>query len=588
MWKGCPSDYLAPVDTVAEESKKVDDDMKSPSESSYTPLDPPYVPDESFSPPTRRASTRSRKGTHTPPRHVSEEASPTPKNGSPAPPGGGGVKAKEDLLLEAELAELALAEERLDKLRTARDRRQKAEEDFERLSRQYLGEGARKKTVMIDTVNSMRAANNQPKISRKETTSYSGPTIDIMRSDPRTKMTVDRMLADDVHTISALSNSTSRPQRGKPRLKTPALPPSPQRDGHSRVSRQSQALGSPVTTAPRETHYRWETGVDRYGVEYRSLVEVTPVKSLASKKARTLIPLEDGWVYDEEMGRAYHANHVSPNVSQSRRGVHSRSALHPDRYRTHSTPPRHGRPVLRSPHMERRNQSDADRYSSRVHLDFNPPNEREGKAISIADHARELPLECAKSVTGRNINFAMFMYGAVKELHSSRIGATQPMEPGVLEAKLQHLLNVIHVTCLNSTSSDFKPTAWMVGRTYNNLVQAKVDSGRETWLDFDQLHRGSPHASEMIAAEREHRSALADQLKTGKEAKKVETGGKERKPLCTSWNNSSVEGKCKWEIEHPDTKCNRAHYCSYCEKKTGNSRTNHQEKFCKRKQDEDK
>ena len=152
FWKGCPSDYLAPVDTVAEESKKVDDDMKSPSESSYTPLDPPHVPDESFSPPTRRTSTRSRKGTHTPPRHVSEEASPTPKNGSPAPPGGGGVKAKEDLLLEAELAELALAEERLDKLRTARDRRQKAEEDFERLSRQYLGEGARKKTVMIDTV----------------------------------------------------------------------------------------------------------------------------------------------------------------------------------------------------------------------------------------------------------------------------------------------------------------------------------------------------------------------------------------------------------------------------------------------------
>ena len=445
------------------------------------------------------------------------------------------------------------------------------------------GEGARKKTVMIETVNSMRAGNNPPKLSRKETSSYNGPTIDIMRSDPRTKVTVDRMVNNDVHTISALSNGTSRSQLGQPRLKIPALPHTPQRDGHSRVGRLGQVAGSPVTTAPRETHYRWETGVDRYGVEYRSLVEVTPVKSLASKKARTLIPLEDGWVYDEEMGRAYQAHHFSPNVSQPRR-----SALHLERYRTHSTPPRHGRPVLRSPQMERRNQSDADRYPSRVHLDFNPPNEREGKAITIADHARQLPLECAKSVTGGSINFSMFMYGAIKELHSSRIGTTQPMEPGVLEAKLQHLLNVIHVTCLNSTSSDFKPTAWMVGRTYNNLVQAKVDSGRETWLEFDQLHRGSPHASEMIAAEREHRSALAEQLKTKKEPKKVDTGVKERKPLCTSWNNSDVEGKCKWEVEHPDTKCNRAHYCSYCEKKTGNSRTNHQDKFCKRKQEEDK
>ena len=51
-----------------------------------------------------------------------------------------------------------------------------------------------------------------------------------------------------------------------------------------------------------------------------------------------------------------------------------------------------------------------------------------------------------------------------------------------MEAKLQHLLNVIHVTCLNSTNSDFKSKAWSVGRTYNNLVQAKVDS-KERKLD---------------------------------------------------------------------------------------------------------
>ena len=63
-------------------------------------------------------------------------------------------------MLEAELAELALAEERLEKLKKVRERKLKAEEDFMRLSRQSQGEGTKKKT-MIDEVNSLRAKNSQ-------------------------------------------------------------------------------------------------------------------------------------------------------------------------------------------------------------------------------------------------------------------------------------------------------------------------------------------------------------------------------------------------------------------------------------------
>ena len=136
---------------------------------------------------------------------------------------------------------------------------------------------------------------------------------------------------------------------------------------------------------------------------------------------------------------------------------------------------------------------------------------------------------------------------------------------------------------------EHEPTAWSVGRSYHYLVQSKVDSGRESWLDFEHLHRGSPHASEMVAAEREHRLALANQLKLKQEGdrERVKKNG-DKKPLCTSWNTSEVEGRCKWEAEHPDSKCYKAHYCSYCEKKTGNTRTNHQEKFCKRKSEDGK
>ena len=105
--------------------------------------------------------------------------------------------------------------------------------------------------------------------------------------------------------------------------------------------------------------------------------------------------------------------------------------------------------------------------------------EREGKTLSLSDHAKNLPVEFAKSASLKNMNFPLWVYGAVSELHSSLIGITPSMEQCVLEAKLQHILNVVHVTCLNSNAGEYKPVSWLVGRTYHSLVQAKVDSGRE-------------------------------------------------------------------------------------------------------------
>ena len=171
--------------------------------------------------------------------------------------------------------------------------------------------------------------------------------------------------------------------------------------------------------------------------------------------------MEDGWVYDEELGRAYKKSSRQDHPPVQHNGQTHRFGLTHERYRTSSTPPRLGRPVLRSPSREKRTQSGTDRYPSRVYIESNPHTDREGKALSISDHARQLPLECARSVTSKNINFAMFMYGAIKEIHSARIGATQPFEEGVMEAKLQHLLNIIHVTCLNATKGGHqnkKPT----------------------------------------------------------------------------------------------------------------------------------
>ena len=119
------------------------------------------------------------------------------------------------------------------------------------------------------------------------------------------------------------------------------------------------------------------------------------------------------------------------------------------------------------------------------------------------------------------------------------------------------------------------------------MEQSKVDLGRESWSEFNTLYRGSPHAAEMVAAEREHRTALTKQPKTEKPVNGGNKTEKTKKPLCPTWNDFDTEGKCKWESENPGQSCNRSHHCSYCEKK-GNSKTYHQERFCKRKLAEEK
>ena len=596
LWRGCPNGYVPPGPQSLVPDNPEDGSIKSPSDFSYTSLnslDQTFAPSREVSPSGHgRPHTRSLgEGAHlgsllteSPNNGGSKTPKQKPTNLVPSPtqtslgtdsvfPPQPKGHLKEDLLLEAELAELALVEERLEKLKKVREKKKKLEEDFDRLSRQSHGEGAKKKVEVHEAVDRMRGENRSERQSRREASNYHGPTMEDIRRDTSTKDEVENLMGE-VREIPALSRAANTQRFGQPVLKTPAPPVTPQRHRQQRFSSFSPAgksqhvsLGSRSRCS--EILYRWETGVDKYGVEYKTLVEVTPEKSKATS-IQSVVPVEDGWVYDPELGRAYR-----------------RTVLSQERYRPSSTPPRHGRPTLRSPVRYQRAHSGTDWYPSRVSQDRHLQPEREGKPVTIVDHARQLPLECSRSITSKNVDFSMFMYGAIKEIHSARIGTAPPLESGLLEAKLQHLLNVIHVTCLNMNSTDFKPVAWSVGRTYHYLVQSKVDSGRESWLDFDQLHRGSPHASEMVAAEREHRVALANQLKPSKDVKKGDKKD-DKKPLCSSWNNSEVEGKCKWETEHPDSKCNRSHHCSYCEKKSGNTRTNHQARFCKRKQDEDK
>ena len=378
-----------------------------------------------------------------------------------------------------------------------------------------------------------------------------------------------------VYGIPALSRA---PRHGQPRLRQANLPSRNQPLTANCQTGNQFCEGSHRPTGD-EKLYKWVLKRDQFGREYRELVEASPERP--QPPPRQVVDTSPGWYYDEATGRLYR-NSSPGHTSSHTRYLDSHSWGHSPVIHQQRTA------VDRTPAMVRNNTVQHERVPGIVPLSTNSSEDREGKTpLSIASHARNLPMVYARSATSQNMNFAVIMYGAIHELHSSRIGITPAMPKGVLEAKLQHLMNVIHVTCLNATAADFKPVAWSVGRTYHNLVQAKVDSGREGWIDFDMLHRGSPHAAEMVGAEREHRTALTAKPSQSDKFSVKKGDKKDEKAPCPTWNDYEAEGKCKYEAEHPGEKCNRSHNCSFCKKKFPASRTFHQARFCKRKQEED-
>ena len=558
-WKICPPEYLPP---------QLDEEISDDDDSLYVNEDLISNSTDGENAGAGQAASRASEGFKNP-----NTSAPT----NMKPEG----KSEIDLLLESELADLAFAEAEEKKLKEVAEIRKRKEQSLEniaRLTRQAQGEGARTKTSIQSSIDILRSSNRAQSVPRKDASSYSGPTMPDIRQDSFTRNNVETLM-DTVYEVPAFSNA-SQHRSGQPHLKpthqTRVCPtPNENRLG-GRVMDKIQIVTQKPTGG--EKLFKWVFKRDQYGRDFKELVEASPERP--PSPPRHIVDTSPGWYFDEQTNRMY------------KNPTHSHPTTHPyhDSRREGHTPDQQQQRVVvdRTPAGMRSVTAKYERVPGIVPLTSNQSEEREGKLpLSIASHARNLPMEYARSATSKNMNFAVFMYGAIHELHSSRIGITPAMQKGVLEAKLQHLLNVIHVTCLNATAADFKPVAWSVGRTYHSLVQGKVDSGREDWTDFDMLHRGSPHAAEMVAAEREHRAALlAKPDKSTINVKKVDK--KEDKPPCTTWNEYEEEGKCKYEADHPGEKCNRSHHCSYCKKKNPSFRTLHQARYCKKRLEEDK
>ena len=230
--------------------------------------------------------------------------------------------------------------------------------------------------------------------------------------------------------------------------------------------------------------------------------------------------------------------------------------------------------------------SEQGRRSQHSSSTFPPRNsgalqdEKQGKMPTIVQFARNCPVSWTSKITSDKLNLGLWCWSYMAELLATRTGQADPLPAGELEARIQHFLNVLEIALQPSAPADFDNHGWKVARLYAEKVQHKVERG-DTWLSFEQRYGSDSQPHELMAAEKE----LAPRVvKVPKQPKDEDGKLKEevKKKTCTTWNSSSTEGKCEFEVQYEGRSCSRRHECSWCKEK-GKKSLGHQRSFCRQR-----
>ena len=195
------------------------------------------------------------------------------------------------------------------------------------------------------------------------------------------------------------------------------------------------------------------------------------------------------------------------------------------------------------------------------------------KQPKVLEYARTCSTKWSKQATLSNINLPLYAWGAVTEIEAALSGRSESMSENMMLGKLRHLKNTLEVCCLNSNSNDFSGYGWTLAKDYATKVDNEVEQRLATWQDMPAGVR----TATLVSAQMEN-------PRPPPKSDPLRRNVVEKKDLCTTYNTCSTEGKCDYEVAHPDKKCIKKHECSYCMKHKKQS-WRHQAARCRAKAD---
>ena len=155
-----------------------------------------------------------------------------------------------------------------------------------------------------------------------------------------------------------------------------------------------------------------------------------------------------------------------------------------------------------------------------------------------------------------------FAYGSIKHLLLLTNGTLPAVSRAEFISRLQHILNVLDITCLGSSLSNFTSNSWAVAREYDLKVIKELQEGYKSWETMNRCIDPTiwQIARDLVSASKSNQSQNSN--KTQNNSSQNNSSQK----ICTTWNTFKNEG-CHWEFNNPGQTCVYLHHCSTCRQK---------------------
>ena len=182
------------------------------------------------------------------------------------------------------------------------------------------------------------------------------------------------------------------------------------------------------------------------------------------------------------------------------------------------------------------------------------------KQYFALDFAKITNFPYISQLKASNLNLSLFAYGSIKHLLSLSDGTLPPVNKEEFNSRLQHVLNVLEITCLGSNLSDFDSHSWRIAREYDFKIVKDIEQGFKTWESLNKCIDSTAwqYAREMVPPEK-------SKVNSTQNVKNQNSQNSQK--FCTTYNNFRNGNGCSYEYNNPGQECVYQHSCSNCRQK---------------------
>ena len=185
------------------------------------------------------------------------------------------------------------------------------------------------------------------------------------------------------------------------------------------------------------------------------------------------------------------------------------------------------------------------------------------KQYCAIDFARLSSFNYINQLKPSNLNLSLFAYGSIKHLLYLSNGTLPAVSKEEFNARLQHLLNVLDLTCLDSSLAEFDSFSWKIARSYDEKILKDLEEGYKSWSSLDKSIDSSAwnYAVRMVPESRSNKG------QGSKSQGSSQNSSQSSQKMCTTYNTFRKGESCSYKYNNPGKVCVYVHHCSACNKR---------------------